>query len=185
MGWPRGSLRHSPRTYEEFRGDYEIYIQLLRDLAVQGEIPVTVDSNSLEGIKTHHYCTNNQPNNYSDHVDPYPYLAKWGISKEQFKKDVETGVISTLPTKVESDVLDTNTNLENREQPYYRGYLSEDYYVELSPGHIHDYIRYMRTPYSKIELSPDLEFERIITDPELFRQTLKEAKEYASNQQLP
>lgn len=62
---------------------------------------------------------------------------------------------------------------------------TEDYYVEISPGHIQDYIKYMRTPYSKIELSPDLEFERIITDPELFRQTLKEAKEYASNQQLP
>ena len=127
-------LIESHRTYEEFRTDYDIYIQLLRDLAIQGEIPVTVDSNSLDGIKTHYYCTNNQPNNYSDHVDPYPYLAKWGITKEQFKKDVETGVISNLPTKVELDVLDTNTNLENREQPYYRGYLSEDYYIETEPN---------------------------------------------------
>ncbi|WP_455485263.1 CHAP domain-containing protein [Gemella sp.] len=127
-------LIESHQTYEEFRPDYELYIQLLRDLAVQGGIPVTVDSNSLEGIKTHFYCTNNQPNNYSDHVDPYPYLAKWGISKEQFKKDVETGVISNTPTKVELDVLDTNTNLENREQPYYRGYLSEDYYIETEPN---------------------------------------------------
>ena len=127
-------LIESHRTYEEFRPDYELYIQVLRDLANQGEIPVTVDSNSLEGIKTHYYCTYNQPNNYSDHVDPYPYLAKWGISKEQFKKDVETGVISNLPIKIELDVLDTNTNLENREQPYYRGYLSEDYYVESEPN---------------------------------------------------
>lgn len=124
----------SHQTYEEFRADYEIYIQLLRDLANQAGIPITVDSNSLEGIKTHYYCTNNQPNNYSDHVDPYPYLAKWGISKEQFKKDVESGVISNLPTKVELNVLDTNTNLENREQPYYRGYLSEDYYIETEPN---------------------------------------------------
>lgn len=127
-------LIESHRTYEEFRTDYNIYIQLLRDLANQAGIPITVDSNSLEGIKTHYYCTNNQPNNYSDHVDPYPYLAKWGISKEQFKKDVETGVISNLPAKVELDVLDTNTNLENREQPYYRGYLSEDYYIETEPN---------------------------------------------------
>lgn len=127
-------LIESHQTYEEFRADYEIYIQLLRDLAIQGGIAVTVDSNSLEGIKTHYYCTYNQPNNFSDHVDPYPYLAKWGISKEQFKKDVETGVISNAPTKVELDVLDTNTNLENREQPYYRGYLSEDYYVESEPN---------------------------------------------------
>lgn len=123
-------LIESHQTYEEFRADYEIYIQLLRDLANQAGIPITVDTDSLEGIKTHYYCTNNQPNNFSDHIDPYPYLAKWGISKEQFKKDVETGIISNAPTKVELDVLDTNTNLENRDQPYYRGYLSEDYYLE-------------------------------------------------------
>lgn len=127
-------LIESHRTYEEFRPDYALYVQVLRDRAIQGGIPTTLDSNSLEGIKTHYYCTNNQPNNYSDHVDPYPYLAKWGISKEQFKKDVETGVISNAPTKVELDVLDSNTNLENREQPYYRGYLSEDYYLETEPN---------------------------------------------------
>ena len=127
-------LIESHRTYEEFRADYEVYIQLLRDLANQGGIPTTLDSNSLEGIKTHYYCTYNQPNNISDHVDPYPYLAKWGISKEQFKKDVESGIISNAPTKVELDVLDSNTNLENREQPYYRGYLSEDYYLETEPN---------------------------------------------------
>ena len=127
-------LIESHQTYEEFRADYEIYIQLLRNLAIQGGIPVTVDSNSLDGIKTHYYCTNNQPNNFSDHVDPYPYLAKWGISKEQFKQDVETGTISNKPTVVEINVLDTNTNLENREQPYYRGYMNTDYYVETEPN---------------------------------------------------
>jgi lytic amidase (N-acetylmuramoyl-L-alanine amidase) len=127
-------LIESHQTYEEFRADYEIYIQLLRDLANQAGIPITVDTDSLEGIKTHYYCTNNQPNNFSDHIDPYPYLAKWGISKEQFKKDVETGIISNAPTKVELDVLDSNTTLENREQPYFRGYLSEDYYLETEPN---------------------------------------------------
>lgn len=127
-------LIESHQTYEEFRADYEIYIQLLRNLANQAGIPITVDSDSLEGIKTHYYCTNNQPNNFSDHIDPYPYLAKWGITKEQFKKDVETGTISNKPTVVEINVLDTNTNLENREQPYYRGYLNTDYYVETEPN---------------------------------------------------
>ena len=56
---------------------------------------------------------------------------------------------------------------------------SEDYYVELSPGHIHDYIRYMKTPYSKIELNSNLDFEMIVTDSELFKQKFREAKEYA------
>lgn len=129
-------LIESHTTYDEFRKDYEIYIQLLRDLAKQGGIPITVDSSALEGIKTHFYCTNNQPNNFSDHIDPYHYLAKWGITKEQFKKDVESGTISNIPqnNNNSSNVLDTNTNLENREQPYYRGYLSEDYYVETEPN---------------------------------------------------
>lgn len=78
--------------------DYKIYVQLLRDLAKQAGIPTTLDSGDLAGIKTHEYCTRHQPNNGSDHVDPYPYLAKWGISKEQFKKDVESGSVSAKPT---------------------------------------------------------------------------------------
>lgn len=61
---------------------------------------------------------------------------------------------------------------------------SEDYYVEISPGHIQDYIRYMKTSYSKIELNSNLDFEMIVTDPKLFIQKLKEAKEYA-REKLP
>ena len=71
--------------------DYKLYVELLRELAVEGGIPVTLDTDDLAGIKTHYYCTYHQPNNNSDHVDPYPYLESWGISKEQFKKDIEQG----------------------------------------------------------------------------------------------
>lgn len=85
-------LIESHKTKEEFMIDYPIYVDLLRRLAMEGGIPTTLDSTDLAGIKTHAYCTANQPNNGSDHVDPYPYLAKWGISKEQFKKDVEKGI---------------------------------------------------------------------------------------------
>ena len=55
---------------------------------------------------------------------------------------------------------------------------SEDYYVELGKDLIQDYIKCMKTSYSKIELNPNLEFEMIITDLELFKQKLKEVKEY-------
>ena len=72
--------------------DYRLYIELLRNLADEAGLPKTLDSDLLEGIKSHEYCTNNQPNNYSDHVDPYPYLASWGISREQFKQDIENGL---------------------------------------------------------------------------------------------
>lgn len=85
-------LIESHSTKEEFMEDYRLYIQLLRDLADEAGLPKTLDSSDTEGIKTHYYCTYHQPYNESDHVDPYPYLAKWGISREQFKYDVEHGL---------------------------------------------------------------------------------------------
>jgi gametolysin len=85
-------LIESHSTKEEFMEDYQLYIELLRNLADEAGLPKTLDSDALEGIKSHEYCTYNQPNNFSDHVDPYPYLAKWGISREQFKYDVEHGL---------------------------------------------------------------------------------------------
>lgn len=87
-GYASVELIESHKTKAEFTADYKIYCELLHDLAVQAGIPVTVDTGELGGIKTHNYCTNNQPDNGSDHVDPIPYLAKWGIGLEQFRKDV-------------------------------------------------------------------------------------------------
>lgn len=91
-------LIESHANKDEFMTDYKIYVGLLRDLAKQAGIPITLDTGDLAGIKTHDYCTHHQPNNGSDHVDPYPYLAKWGISREQFKKDIESGSVSAKPT---------------------------------------------------------------------------------------
>lgn len=92
-------LIESHKTREEFMVDYPIYVDLLRRLATEAGIPTTLDTGDLAGIKTHDYCTHHQPNNGSDHVDPYPYLAKWGISREQFKRDVESGSVSGKPTQ--------------------------------------------------------------------------------------
>ncbi len=85
-------LIESHATKEEFMQDYRLYIQLLRELADEAGLPKTLDTSDLEGIKSHEYCTYHQPDNFSDHVDPYPYLAKWGISREQFKHDIEHGL---------------------------------------------------------------------------------------------
>ena len=74
-GYGQVELIESHSTMEEFMMDYRLYVELLRNLADEAGIPKTLDSDDLEGIKTHYYCTYNQPNNYSDHVDPYPYLA--------------------------------------------------------------------------------------------------------------
>lgn len=81
-------LIESHATKEEFMADYKIYCELLKDLATQAGLPITVDTADLQGIKTHNYCTGHQPANGSDHVDPLPYLTKWGITLEQFRKDV-------------------------------------------------------------------------------------------------
>lgn len=85
-------LIESHSSKEEFLRDYYIYVELLRQLADEAGIPKTLDTSDLSGIKTHYHCTYNQPDNHSDHVDPYTYLESWGISKSQFKKDIENGV---------------------------------------------------------------------------------------------
>lgn len=87
-GYASVELIESHNNKTEFLSDYKIYCELLYDLAKQAGIPITVDTSDLSGIKTHKYCTNNQPSNGSDHVDPMPYLAKWGITLEQFRNDV-------------------------------------------------------------------------------------------------
>lgn len=86
-GYASVELIESHANREEFMRDYRIYCELLYDLAKQAGLPTTVDQGNT-GIITHNYATHNQPNNGSDHVDPIPYLAKWGINLEQFRKDI-------------------------------------------------------------------------------------------------
>lgn len=83
-------LIESHKTKAEFERDYKLYVTLLRDLAKQAGLSNNLDIGT-SGIITHAYATAHQPNNASDHVDPYPYLAKWGISKAQFAKDLKNG----------------------------------------------------------------------------------------------
>lgn len=109
-GYASVELIESHSNRDEFMRDYKIYCELLKDLANEAGIPVTVDTSDLAGIKTHNFCTNNQPSNGSDHVDPIPYLAKWGINLEQFRKDV-TGATSGDSTNSTT----TNTELEDNE----------------------------------------------------------------------
>lgn len=114
-------LIESHTSQAEFNRDYAIYVQLLRDLANQAGIPIAVDSGDT-GILTHRYCTYNQPSNGSDHVDPYLYLAKWGISSAQFKHDVESG---TSTTKVATQTKKTATKKGAKAMFVYTYYKSE------------------------------------------------------------
>ena len=81
-----------------FNESYKRYIWLIRKYATKYGIPLTLDG-SGKGVKTHQWVTNNYG---GDHVDPYGYLAKWGISKSQLAKDIKNGLggsSSTTPTK--------------------------------------------------------------------------------------
>lgn len=120
-------LIESHKTKEEFMRDYKIYCEVLYDLAKQAGIPTTLDTGDLAGIKTHNYCTHNQPNNGSDHVDPIPYLTKWGITQQQFAKDIanckgnssSSGDANNIVNEGEIEmyliqIVDTNTKYKGR-----------------------------------------------------------------------
>ena len=110
-GYASVELIESHQTRAEFERDYKIYVELIRKLADEAGIPKKLDQGEI-GINTHDYCRMHQPNNYTDHVDPYPYLRKWGVSKEQFKKDIEKGVDTMPPKPPQGDWIKENKRVE-------------------------------------------------------------------------
>ncbi|GIN95192.1 hypothetical protein J6TS1_10620 [Siminovitchia terrae] len=85
---------------ETFNKDYAAYIWLLRYLADQAGIPKKLDEGTAttKGIKSHDWIRRNLGG--TNHTDPFRYLAQFGITKEQFKKDVENGIgAATMVTK--------------------------------------------------------------------------------------
>lgn len=87
---------NNKKTFEK---DYAAYVWLLRKLAADAGIPKTLDTgNSLnsKGIKSHDWIRKNIGG--TTHSDPYAYLASFGVTKSQFKKDIEKGTITVNPT---------------------------------------------------------------------------------------
>lgn len=80
-----------------FNKDYAVYVELLRQLAKEGGIPVKLDE-AGRGIKSHEWISDNLEG--TDHRDPYAYLKSMGISREQFKKDIANGITGTVPQPV-------------------------------------------------------------------------------------
>lgn len=74
----------------DFKKAYAAYVWLGRELARQAGIPITIDNGNIAGLKTHNYAS--ATGHGSSHVDPLPFLAKWGVSYGQFKADVLNGV---------------------------------------------------------------------------------------------
>jgi hypothetical protein len=90
---------NNKKTFEK---DYAAYVWLLRKLADDAGIPKTLDTgNSLnsKGIKSHDWIRKNIGG--TTHSDPYAYLASFGVTKAQFKKDIDKGTIAVnSPPKV-------------------------------------------------------------------------------------
>ncbi|MFB4471840.1 N-acetylmuramoyl-L-alanine amidase [Oceanobacillus caeni] len=85
---------------ETFKKDYAAYVWLLRKLANDAGIPIKLDTGSRvtdKGIKSHDWIRKHLGG--TTHTDPYTYLASFGISRAQFKKDIEKGTVSS-PVKV-------------------------------------------------------------------------------------
>ncbi|WP_024748148.1 DUF5776 domain-containing protein [Levilactobacillus namurensis] len=84
-------------SQKRFNESYKRYVWAIRYYAKKYGIPLTLDG-SGKGIKSHKWVSDNL---WGDHQDPYGYLKKWGITKEQFAKDLKNGVGGTA--KVTSD----------------------------------------------------------------------------------
>ena len=77
-----------------FAKDYEAFVWLLRKLAIEAGIPLSLNTGSSvasAGIKTHSWVSKHLGG--TDHVDPDGYLARWGISMVRFKADLEAPIV--------------------------------------------------------------------------------------------
>ena len=80
----------SIKSQADFNKAYPAYIWLARYLAKQAGITYTIDNLNTIGIKSHNYAS--ATGHGSDHVDPIPFLAKWGVSRNKLNHDIVYGV---------------------------------------------------------------------------------------------
>lgn len=85
----------SIQSQADFNKAYPAYIWLARYLAKQAGITYTIDNLNTIGIKSHNYAS--ATGHGSDHVDPIPFLAKWGVSRDKFNRDLVNGVGDDTP----------------------------------------------------------------------------------------
>ena len=83
------------------RASYINYINAIREMANKFGIPLTLDG-AGNGIKSHKWVSDNI---WGDHQDPYAYLARIGISKDQLAHDLANGIGNnqSAPTQTNSN----------------------------------------------------------------------------------
>ncbi|MDI6667044.1 lytic exoenzyme target recognition domain-containing protein [Leuconostoc falkenbergense] len=99
----------SIQSQADFNKAYPAYIWLARYLAKQAGITYTIDNLNTIGIKSHNYAS--ATGHGSDHVDPIPFLAKWGVSRDKFNRDLVNGVGNdTIVAPVVTPTSNTNSS---------------------------------------------------------------------------
>lgn len=92
-------------TQAQFNAAYAVYVELLRQLADEAHANKILDPQEAIAtagagyIITHNFASRNGFG--SSHVDPLAFLEKWGISYDQFKKDIAGGSsvkVTSAPT---------------------------------------------------------------------------------------
>ena len=70
-----------------FRRDYQAYVALARDMAGKYNILLTLDQGraGTKGIKSHRWVSQHI---WGDHQDPYEYLARFGVTKQELVDDL-------------------------------------------------------------------------------------------------
>lgn len=92
--------------YSTFQQDYKAYIWLLRHLAQEAGLPMSLNTgNSVShpGIKTHAWVSRHLGG--TDHSDPEGYLESWGVGMAQFQTDLQNAKAYSqeLPVKQTGD----------------------------------------------------------------------------------
>lgn len=95
-------------TQSQFNAAYQVYVELLRQLADEAHANKILDPQEAIAtagagyIITHNFASRNGFG--SSHVDPLAFLAKWGVSYEQFKNDIASGGSAYVAAKPANDV---------------------------------------------------------------------------------
>ncbi len=95
------------------RSSYINYINAVREQAKVFGIPLTLDE-AGNGIKTHKWVSDNL---WGDHQDPYAYLTRIGISKDQLAKDLLNGIGEASNSNKSNNDDSTSANNYTLNQP--------------------------------------------------------------------
>lgn len=88
-GWASIEVSENIPNAAAFKEVYQAYIDTGRQMADEIGVTYALDDGTNVGMVTHNHSS--KVGRGSDHTDPIGFLAKWGVSYDQFKLDLKTG----------------------------------------------------------------------------------------------